>query len=290
MSHRIITSTEWCARHGHSRHTRPLGNLGVVFHHTMSGDAGESGTFAQDAAIVRNIETHLHNRFRQGMGYTFLISQAGRIFEGHPIDRIGAHTGGHNTANAGVAFIGNRDNSVVSPAALAAAAWLLQEGVRRGWWPADRALRIHSDFTATACPGRHVRAAVPTIRTLAQGAPPNPPLSVHPAPPAPAQRSIAQMAAEVIAGKHGTGHDARRRSLGVSAAVYEQVRAEVNRLAAGRPATPAPAPARTVAQMATEVIAGRHGTGHAARQRSLGIDAATYAAVRAEVNRRLARG
>ena len=292
MSHRIITRTEWGARHGHSRHTRPLGNLGVVFHHTMSGDAGESGTFAQDAAIVRNIETHLHNRFRQGMGYTFLISQAGRIFEGHPIDHVGAHTGGANTPNVGIAFIGNRDNSVVSRPALEAAAWLLQEGVRRGWWPADRALRIHSDFTATACPGRHVRAAVPTIRTLAQGAPPNPPLSVHPAPtaPAPAQRSIAQMAAEVIAGKHGNGHEARRRSLGVSAAVYEQVRAEVNRLAAGgRPTTSAPPrpQQRTVAQMAAEVIAGRHGVGHAARQRSLGVDAATYALVRAEVNRRL---
>lgn len=54
------------------------------------------------------------------------------------------------------------------------------------------------------------------------------------------------------------------------------------------PKTPAPAPAgRTVAQMADEVIRGRHGRGHAARQRSLGVDNATYAAVRAEVNRRL---
>lgn len=45
----------------------------------------------------------------------------------------------------------------------------------------------------------------------------------------PAQRSVAAMASEVIAGKHGNGHANRRRSLGVSAAVYKQVRAEVNR-------------------------------------------------------------
>ena len=45
----------------------------------------------------------------------------------------------------------------------------------------------------------------------------------------PAAKSISQMASEVIAGKHGNGHETRRKSLGVSLAVYEKVRAEVNR-------------------------------------------------------------
>lgn len=101
--------------------------------------------------------------------------------------------------------------------------------------------------------------------------------------PAPAGRSIAQMAAEVKAGKHGNGHAARRASLGVSQAVYEQVRAEVNRLSGVRGV---PSTGRSISQMANEVIAGAHGNGHANRQRSLGVDNATYAAVRAEVNRR----
>lgn len=57
------------------------------------------------------------------------------------------------------------------------------------------------------------------------------------------------------------------------------------------PSNPAPTPpktgaSKTVAQMATEVIAGKHGNGHANRQRSLGISASEYAKVRAEVNRR----
>ena len=129
MSHRIIPRTEWGARHGHSRHTRPLGALGVVLHHTAGADAGESGTFTQDAAIVRGVETHHQNQWRQGIGYHFLITAAGRIFEGAPIDRIGAHVAGHNSPTAGVAFVGNRDNSVVSRPALEAAAWLLRHGV-----------------------------------------------------------------------------------------------------------------------------------------------------------------
>ena len=44
---------------------------------------------------------------------------------------------------------------------------------------------------------------------------------------------------------------------------------------------------KSISTMASEVIAGKHGNGHANRQRSLGIDAATYARVRAEVNRRV---
>ncbi len=94
-----------------------------------------------------------------------------------------------------------------------------------------------------------------------------------------AVKSIAQMAKEVADGKHGNGHDNRRKSLGISAAEYEKVRAEVNRIASDKPS-------KTIAQMASEVIAGKHGNGHENRQKSLGVDNATYAKVRAEVNKR----
>lgn len=44
-----------------------------------------------------------------------------------------------------------------------------------------------------------------------------------------AKKSINQMATEVIQGKHGNGHANRRKSLGISQAEYNKVRAEVNR-------------------------------------------------------------
>ena len=96
-------------------------------------------------------------------------------------------------------------------------------------------------------------------------------------------KSVAQMANEVIAGKHGSGHANRRKSLGISAPEYEKVRAEVNRRASSK----APAKGKSISQMATEVIQGKHGSGHANRQKSLGVSAAIYAKVRAEVNKRL---
>lgn len=60
----------------------------------------------------------------------------------------------------------------------------------------------------------------------------------------------------------------------------------------GSAVTPAPrppktgAPSKSIAQMATEIIAGRHGDGHTKRQNSLGVTASVYAQVRTEVNRR----
>lgn len=99
------------------------------------------------------------------------------------------------------------------------------------------------------------------------------------------KKSVAQMAKEVLAGKHGNGHAARQKSLGISNAEYAKVRAEVNRIAAGGKVTK-PKPSKTIKQMANEVVKGLHGNGHAQRQKSLGVDIATYAKVRAEVNKR----
>lgn len=97
------------------------------------------------------------------------------------------------------------------------------------------------------------------------------------------KKTIAEMAKEVIAGKHGNGHDNRRKSLGISQAEYNKVRDEVNKIAGGK----VNKPKKTISQMATEVIAGKHGNGHANRRKSLGISQAEYNKVRAEVNKRL---
>lgn len=56
-----------------------------------------------------------------------------------------------------------------------------------------------------------------------------------------------------------------------------------------KPTKPKPAPnqkKKSVNTMASEVIAGKHGNGHTARQHSLGISASRYKKVRKEVNRR----
>lgn len=105
--------------------------------------------------------------------------------------------------------------------------------------------------------------------------------------PKPGGKSVSQMAKEVIAGKHGSGHENRRNSLGISKGRYEKVRAEVNKRSGVKSN---PKTSKSVSQMAQEVIAGKHGSGHANRRKSLGISQAQYNKVRAEVNKRSGGG
>lgn len=99
-------------------------------------------------------------------------------------------------------------------------------------------------------------------------------------------KTIGQMAQEIIDGRHGLGHDKRRKSLGISPSEYEKVRAEVNRRLN---VSKKKEPKKSLDTMIQEVIDGKHGNGHATRRKSLGISAAEYLAVRQGVNKRLSK-
>lgn len=101
----------------------------------------------------------------------------------------------------------------------------------------------------------------------------------------PNKKSFNQMVEEVRKGLHGNGHENRRKSLGISVAEYNKVKDEVNKREAEKNKQP-DKPKKTISQMADEVEAGKHGKGHANRQKSLGINKTEYEKVRAEVNKR----
>lgn len=155
-------------------------------------------------------------------------------------------------------------------------------------------IRGHREFQATACPGGYVWSRMDTIRTEStatmNGSKPAPAPKPTPAPAPSKDKSLEEMAREVLAGVHGNGHANRRKSLGVTDAVYQQVRAIVNGQAPAyvpAPKQPAQPAVNNIAKMASEVRAGKHGTGHAKRQRSLGVTNAVYQQVRDEVNRQI---
>lgn len=145
----------------------------------------------------------------------------------------------------------------------------------------------HSDYVATTCPGRYSSRVGELVNAvndeLAARGTAVKPTKTKPR-PGQAKKSVKVMADEVIAGLHGNGHTARQHSLGITASKYKQVRREVNRRAGVK--TPQVS-ANERARMVNEVIAGKHGNGHASRRRSLGVSAKEYAQIRAAVNRRL---
>lgn len=101
-------------------------------------------------------------------------------------------------------------------------------------------------------------------------------------------KSLDDWAREVINGKHGTGHDNRAKSLANSGCQYDYqtVRNRVNELCGVKTNTTATKPQKTLDEWAREVINGKHGTGHANREKSLKKAGCPYAysQVRARVN------
>lgn len=282
----IISRETWGARHNDGFHNRKVGRLDKWLHHSVTTQLDTDASQDREEIEIRKLEDIGQSRFKGGISYTFVFAPSGRIYEGHSIGRVGAHTAGRNSISAGLCLLGNYEDNRVTVEQVAAVAWLLSHGITKGWWTENKLDGGHRDTKATACPGRNGYSAISTINQAAAKGdvkPAGKPSTPKPPAPKPSGKSVQQMASEVRAGKHGNGHDVRRKSLGVSAATYAAVRAEVNRRATGK----APAPAGTsISQMATEVIQGKHGNGHAARQKSLGVSNAVYAKVRAAVNTR----
>lgn len=163
MAHRIIPRSEWGARHQGGFYDRPVGNLRRYLHHSVTLAPDLVPPFTDDYAAVRELESIGQSRFKGGISYTFVISPAGLIFEGHGIGRIGSHTAGYNTIAAGICLIGNYEKSKPTTQQLAALDWLLHEGVRRRWWTSPTLTGGHRDTKSTACPGRNAYAIIPAV-------------------------------------------------------------------------------------------------------------------------------
>ena len=167
---RIIPRNEWGAQYRDGVANRSVGRLDKIAHHSVTTQLGASATFAQDAAEVRKIERIGQQRFGAGMSYTFLVFPSGRVFQGVSISRHSYHTGGgHNSTGVGTCFPGNYENHKPTQAQLDAVAWLLQEGVRRGWWTVPAVEMYHKQVKATSCPGKHVIAQIPATNRKAAG-------------------------------------------------------------------------------------------------------------------------
>jgi N-acetylmuramoyl-L-alanine amidase len=128
---------------------RPLRR--VILHHTAS---------AMERTSVDDILRWHLQRGMSGIGYHFVVAPDGVIHSTRWIQRVGAHTRGHNLDSVGIALIGDFERETPTSAQVNALVRLLQElkqeyGLSR--------LQLHGDLTATRCPGRNLRALVPQI-------------------------------------------------------------------------------------------------------------------------------
>lgn len=131
----------------------PLGpkmksSKGLVVHHSVTKVTKNPVT---DAKVIASVGI---SRFGL-MSYSFVVHPDGTILEGQN-GHVGAHTKGHNSTMQAVVAVGNYETAQPTDAMLDAIRWLVgQYGPLLGG---------HRDFGATACPGRNLYAALPSLK------------------------------------------------------------------------------------------------------------------------------
>lgn len=308
MTRTIASRKTWGASHSNGVGIRPVGNLQKYLHHSVTAQLPVNATVAQERTQMRLLEHIGQQRFGRGISYTFPIFPSGRIYQGADVDRIAYHSGpGRNTRGVGIVLVGNTHDNPVTPQQRASLVWLLQEGVRRGWWNDPAITEGHRDFSATACPGNYAYKLIQDINREARGGSyedfkknglPGSKPAKQPAQTAPKQPAVKPPAAKGYTGPsivtylNSVGMDssfAARRKLAAKHGIhsYSGSAKQNTLLLSILRGQQSSAPRKSIATMADEVIKGRHGNGHAARRASLGVTAAVYQQVRDEVNRRL---
>ncbi len=94
---------------------------------------------------------HLKNGY-SGIGYHFYVRKDGQVFQGRPIDKIGAHCKGYNNKTIGICFEGNFESEAMSDKQIKAGQKLIS--YVKKIYP-NISIKNHKDLFNTACPGRN---------------------------------------------------------------------------------------------------------------------------------------
>ena len=143
-------------------------------------DTPNADTISTPARLRQIQSYHRDVRGWCDIGYHFLISRDGQIWEGRPITRLGAHTAGANTNNIGIALLGTFETVPPTAEQQAATSALLRGiGTQYNIALSRTTVKGHREqgTTETNCPGAKTFALLPKIVDDAKGTtmPPPPP-------------------------------------------------------------------------------------------------------------------
>lgn len=132
------------------------------------------------ATRVRAIQAyHMDGRGWCDIGYHFLIGNDGEIYEGRPYALLGAHTGGNNSGNVGISFVGcfHDKGCAAMPPNVPPAAMLEAAAALMGTLAELEGIVLDGDHVrghgqhegaATACPGTFLRERVGLLISMAK--------------------------------------------------------------------------------------------------------------------------
>lgn len=169
VSFGVQPRSAWGARATRCTSSNPA-KTRMAIHHTVTAAMGDP------TAILRQIQSyHMDGNGWCDVGYHFLMSLDGRMWEGRELDLLGSHVGGNNTGNIGISFMGCFHTSSCSslppnvpPDVMVESAGRLVGELGRlyGIVPSATSVLGHRDHAgaSTACPGDHLHARLDEIR------------------------------------------------------------------------------------------------------------------------------
>lgn len=160
MSLNIVSRAEWGARKPENRQTIHLPTPRLWVHHTAGEQHGVKGVRFTQAF-------HMDTRGFADVAYSFLVDDDGTIYEGRGVGIQGGHTAGDNSSSHAVCALGNYDVRPPTKALVKSIADLARHGREHGWWGDITGGHRDAKGSSTACPGRHLYAALPHIKALA---------------------------------------------------------------------------------------------------------------------------
>lgn len=121
----------------------------IILHHSAS---------PRDSTTIHSIHRWHLQRGWLGIGYHYVIHSDGSVFEGRPIDAVGAHARGYNKRSIGVCVVGNFEEerpTLQQQEAVGKLILYLQNKLGR------LTIKKHNQVTATKCPGRNFMFLTP---------------------------------------------------------------------------------------------------------------------------------
>lgn len=173
----VISRAQWGARDPNKVCGSAHNPVRMAIHHTAipADDGGDA------AARMRQMQAaHIDGNGWCDIGYHFVVSQAGQIYQGRSTEeRTGAHVGGGNTGNVGVSLIGDFQANQVGDAQFQKVAEIVGWIGRTYDIPFNRtSIKGHREHAgqSTNCPGDNMLNRLEEMIELAQSGVPAGPL------------------------------------------------------------------------------------------------------------------
>lgn len=165
----IISRKEWGAKYADGFKLAQIPAQEVFLHHSVTTAPGSDRE--AEAQAMRTLERIGQTRFGGGISYTWAVMPSGRVYQGHAVNKQGAHTRGHNTIARAIVLVGDYDQHTVADQQKQSIAELLRYAKAQDWITKPRLTGGHRQASGaqTECPGRYGMAAIADINALASG-------------------------------------------------------------------------------------------------------------------------